>query len=257
VRRLTASATRSRTSIDFFRIVNLATSSSIAASEPLLAFDCAGHGCSAALLAGGEVRAHLAEARSRGHAERLLPLLEEVLAEAALGWEEIQRFAVTRGPGSFTGVRIGLATARGLALASGRPLFALDSFRLYAAMVRERLEPAAWQGRRLLVAIDTRRSDFFVQTFNHDGAADEARAVLPERLAVEFAKERLLLAGDGGARLLAAMEGLDIQLVPGCEMADSRTLARWATAQPAVAAASSAAPLYLRPPQVSFPKDRR
>lgn len=239
------------------RIETLGEASSPRASDPLLAFDCAGNACSAALLVEGRIAGHRAERRGRGHAERLLPLLEEVLSDAALSWNDIQRFAVTRGPGSFTGVRIGLATARALALASRRPLFALDCFSLYAAMVGERLGEAKDWGRPLLVAIDSRRKEIFVQSFFPDGTVDQARTALPEDLAEELRGTPFLLAGDGSAQLVPHLQEGDFQIVPNCDMADSRTLARWAAQQAEGAATPAARPLYLRPPDVTFAKERR
>src|SRR5690606_9429622 len=118
-----------------------------------------------------------------GQAERLLPLLQEVLAEAGLEWRALARLAVTRGPGSFTGVRIGLATARALALAAGRPLLALDGFTVLAAQVREALSEPARRGRSLAVLIDARRADLFLQCFDARGRPLAAPATaLPAEL---------------------------------------------------------------------------
>jgi tRNA threonylcarbamoyladenosine biosynthesis protein TsaB len=226
--------------------------------EPVLAFDCAGSACSAALVAGAEVLAHRRENRSRGQAERLLPLLEETLAAAGLAWRDVRRLAVTRGPGSFTGVRIGLATARALALASGCPLFALDGFSLYSAMVRERMSVEEQQGRPLLVAIDARRSDLFVQAFDaHGQPLEEACSLLPEAVAEKLAQGRWLLAGDGAAQVEPYLAGMEVELVRECTVADSRTLARWAAKQPLSERPPPPAPLYLRPPDVTLAKVKR
>src|SRR5699024_10738918 len=103
---------------------------------------------------------------------------------------------------------IGLATARALALASGRPLFALDGFSLYAAMVEERMDGNARGDRPLCVVIDARRADVFVQTFTADGQPDqEPRALLPEALAEELAERPWLLAGDGAGPLEPLLAG--------------------------------------------------
>ena len=88
----------------------------------VLALDTAGETCAVALAKTGNglsVLARRADAIGRGHAERLMPMIGEALAEAGLAYADLERIAVTTGPGSFTGTRIGVAVARGLALALG------------------------------------------------------------------------------------------------------------------------------------------
>ena len=103
----------------------------------LLGFDTATTACSAALWAGGEVIAHRRIEAGGRHAETLVPMLREVAAEGDTTLAAVDRFAVTIGPGSFTGIRIGLATARGLALALKRPLIGLSTLEVLAAGVPE------------------------------------------------------------------------------------------------------------------------
>ncbi len=89
--------------------------------RPVLAFDTSGPFCAACLLLPDGRVILREEAMAKGQAERLLPLLEEVLAEAGIGWAEVAKIAVGTGPGNFTGVRIAVAAARGLALGLGVP----------------------------------------------------------------------------------------------------------------------------------------
>ncbi len=88
---------------------------------PLLAFDTSAAHCAAALLLPDGRLIQRDEPMLKGQAERLVPMLEEVLAEGGLGWSGLAKIAVGVGPGNFTGVRISVATARGLALALGIP----------------------------------------------------------------------------------------------------------------------------------------
>ena len=79
------------------------------------------------------------EPRETGHAERLMPMIAEVMAAAALEFDQIERFAVTVGPGSFTGVRVGVAAARAFALAATRPVVGISSLEVIAARGRHLL----------------------------------------------------------------------------------------------------------------------
>ena len=95
----------------------------------------------------------------KGQAERLIPLLEEVLAEGGLGWTDLKALAVGTGPGNFTGVRIAVAAARGLALGLGIPAVGVT-----------RLEALAHGlPRPLTVVEDARRGEVYVQDFTVDG----------------------------------------------------------------------------------------
>jgi tRNA threonylcarbamoyladenosine biosynthesis protein TsaB len=120
----------------------------------ILAFDTSGPWCAAAL--GEVVRA---EPMERGQAERLLPLLSEVVAEAGMDWSAVDGFACGTGPGNFTGVRIAVAAARGLAAASGRPAVGVTRFEAVASTVAR---------RPLVVALDARRGESYVQVFAPD-----------------------------------------------------------------------------------------
>ena len=98
-------------------------------SEALvLGFDTSAAHCAAALLSGERLLAARAEEMGRGQAERLIPLIEEVLAEAGHGWAELRRIGCGTGPGNFTGIRISVAAARGLALSLGIPAVGVTTF---------------------------------------------------------------------------------------------------------------------------------
>ena len=98
-------------------------------SDPIiLAFDTSAAHCAAALLRGGHIVASRTESMSRGQAERLMPLLEEVLAEADCTWRDLSAIGVGVGPGNFTGIRISVSAARGLALGLGIPAVGVSGF---------------------------------------------------------------------------------------------------------------------------------
>jgi len=101
--------------------------------EPtILAFDTSAAHCAAALLRGGAIVAARHEAMARGQAERLMPLLEELLEEAGCDWAALDALGVGVGPGNFTGIRISVALARGLALGLGRPAIGVSGFEVLA-----------------------------------------------------------------------------------------------------------------------------
>jgi tRNA threonylcarbamoyladenosine biosynthesis protein TsaB len=127
--------------------------------SPILAFDTSAAHCAAALLLPDRlILRH--EPMEKGQAERLMPLLEEVLAEGGLVWGDLKALAVGTGPGNFTGVRIAVAAARGLALGLEIPAVGVT-----------RLEALAYGlSRPLTVIEDARRGEVYVQAFDHAGA---------------------------------------------------------------------------------------
>jgi tRNA threonylcarbamoyladenosine biosynthesis protein TsaB len=229
---------------------------SIAASGGcLLAFDAAGSACSAAVWAEGRVVARCRERMVRGQAERLMPMIAEVVERSARDYGDFDALAATRGPGGFTGVRITLATGRGLALALDRPLIGVSSFEVAAAAV----PPEASAGRLLAVLIESKRAELYLQAFD---AARRAlmpgRLVAPEDLDQALPPGRLLLAGDGARRALAPLRGCgrDAVLASGPQDCDAAALAALVAERPA-GRPGAITPLYLRAPDVTPPQGGR
>ena len=156
----------------------------------LLAFDTTMGALSVAVLdsASGALHERYAE-MSEGHAERLLPMIVEVMAEAGLTVDALDRIVVTIGPGTFTGTRTGLAAARGLSLATGVPVVGLTSLAAIAAGVQR------VAAEIIVVAMDARRGELFFLL--EDGA--------PELLTISAAAARL--AGLGARSILAIGTG--------------------------------------------------
>ena len=100
----------------------------------------------------------------RGHAEALVPLIAAVMNEAGMAFAELDRIAVTIGPGSFTGLRVGVAAARGMALAAGKPAIGLTTFAALAAPFLE-----VDESRPLLVVIEARHDRVYMQLFGPGG----------------------------------------------------------------------------------------
>src|SRR5215510_13856198 len=103
----------------------------------VLAIDTALHACSAAVLDSDRQAIMASESLTmqRGHAEALMPLIARVMDSAAIEFKDLDRIAVTTGPGSFTGLRVGISAARGLALAAGKPAIGLTTLAAFAATI--------------------------------------------------------------------------------------------------------------------------
>jgi len=196
--------------------------------------------CSVAVLDGGRVLASAREVMARGHQERLAPMAQAVMGEAGLAFDRLERIAVTVGPGSFTGLRVGIAFAKGLALALDIPTVGIGTLEALAADA---------QGLVFSV-IDARRGQLYLQGF------DDGRALMaPDALAAETAAARIAEASQGrpftlvgsGAPLLAGLApGAKIVAAEG---ADARHVARLAAARDP----APLKPLYLRAPDAKLP----
>lgn len=217
----------------------------------VLGLDSAGSQCAVAVLDGERVAAARAEAMLRGQAERLMPLIAETLAAASIAPAALDLIAATTGPGSFTGIRIGLAAARGLALATGRPAVGVGVLDAYAAVV----PPAARRGRTLVVAVESKRDEFYLQAFTAAGAALAPPAqVHPRDLAAWLPSGPLLLAGDAAARLQAQSASHDFVMAPGADSVDAVWVARLGRAQADGGAVAPPRPFYLRTPDTTTPR---
>lgn len=220
----------------------------------ILALDAAGDSCSAAIgRAGADGLAILAEekrAMKHGHAAELVPMLDRVAASAGIALAELDLIAVGIGPGGFTGLRIALATARGLGLALACPVIGISNFRAAAAALpRDLRESAAGD---ILILIDSRRDEPYLARLD---AALQYRAqprfmTLPEIAADIAATPPALVTGDGTGLWPHPFAPQTI-LHPAA--ADARTILGLA-ADPSGAYAEKPLPLYLREADVSKPK---
>ncbi len=166
-----------------------------------MAVDTAAHICGACIFddVDGLVLAQAEEDIGRGHAERLFPLIQTALSKAQLTFEDLDRLGVNIGPGSFTGIRVGVSAMRGLALALDLPLVGVTIF--------EGLADETQIGQPLLVVLDARRDQVYAQLFDRFGRAAQAcKAISPD--------EALRIANQAGAQLTGSGSNILLEAVP-------------------------------------------
>jgi tRNA threonylcarbamoyl adenosine modification protein YeaZ len=212
----------------------------------ILALDTTLGACSAAVARGSELFSAY-ELRNREHAEAIVPMMTRVMDEAGLTYDALDAIAVTTGPGTFTGVRVGVSTARGLALATGLPLIGVTSLEVMAHMALEQLDKAP---DTLGIVVDARRGEVYMALFDCEGEIISDPAALTPELAVDALPQKghVLLAG-GGAGLVASAaltRGLTIETVLPDLQPDAAMLATMALTR--TAQEGPMHPLYLRAP---------
>jgi tRNA threonylcarbamoyl adenosine modification protein YeaZ len=212
----------------------------------VLAIDTALAACSAAVfdLGRGGVLAHESRPMERGHAEALMPMIARVMSEADLEFTDLDRIAVTIGPGSFTGLRVGVAAARGLALAANKPIVGLTTLAAFAAP-----HIASDDRSPLLSVIDARHEQVYMQLVGEGG-----RALIPPRIASVREAARIATAAPtrivGSAAALIHAAWMTGARPPLCVDTTPAPDIDWVARLGAVAADTMASPkpLYLRAP---------
>jgi tRNA threonylcarbamoyladenosine biosynthesis protein TsaB len=214
----------------------------------LLAVDTALGACSVALLDGEKTRIHIFEPMERGHAERLAPMVDEAMKAAHADFDGLTRLAVTTGPGTFTGQRVGLAFMRGLRLALQIPLIGITTLDAMAAAAMDETGQA-----RAAAIHDARREEAYLLLKDGD-AITQSPVVLPFAQAVTRIQAfgACVLAGTGAAQ---ARETLgDDFVLSHIRQPDAVWVARLALTCSAPQEAPG--PLYLRAPDAKLPGGR-
>ncbi|QDO97223.1 tRNA (adenosine(37)-N6)-threonylcarbamoyltransferase complex dimerization subunit type 1 TsaB [Ferrovibrio terrae] len=219
----------------------------------LLGIDTALNACSVAIVDGNAVLACVVSAGGKGNAERLLPLLEQARLQAGIELAQLDGIAATIGPGSFTGIRTALATARALGLALKIPVWGITTTETLAhAAILATAQP----GLATVAVIDAKRDELYIQCYSADGAAlaepqllniADAAGILPPGPAV--------LVGSGSELLMHAARTLsgrdDLRLSSVSPDPDPVLVARIAAGRPRPTVSPS--PLYIRPPDAKLP----
>jgi tRNA threonylcarbamoyladenosine biosynthesis protein TsaB len=160
----------------------------------ILALDNSSMCGSVALVSQGLCLAEYSLSSNTTHSRRLLATIQQLMEETGLAWERLSAFAVSAGPGSFTGLRIGLATAKGLIMATGKPLIAVSSTTTLACQL-------PWTERLICPLIDARKHEVYTAFYRCAPGGMPRRisdiiAIAPEELALRI-KEDVIFLGDG------------------------------------------------------------
>lgn len=212
----------------------------------ILALDTAQNACSVAVMRTHDQSAREFEWRPRGHAEVLASMIERVMGQADMSFNQLDRVAVTVGPGSFTGLRVGIATARGIALAAEIPIIGISSLEAVAANIEQDTK----QALPICVMFDARRGEVYVQLFDADvKALSEPCACAPDKVADILPTQETIAIGSGVELVSQALGEAQAQMLVPSEalnVPDAAILAK--LAQNKEPQSLSAEPLYLRAP---------
>ncbi len=219
-------------------------------ARPILAIETGSRSCSVAVFSGHkDPPVFLHENTDHGHATMLMPMIVQAMAKAGCTYADLDRIAVAVGPGSFTGIRVGLAAALGLSLASGVPVVGISSFLTVADMAA-----AERRNRRLFAVMDSRREEPFLVELDGDlRFIGPPSVVSPDALdALAAAARPLILAGDAPAlSRYAAQDGIQLIRKSPHALAVARLAADTARRYDL-----PPKPVYVRQPDVTMPKQR-
>jgi tRNA threonylcarbamoyladenosine biosynthesis protein TsaB len=219
----------------------------------ILAIDTALDACAAAVLDtnANKLLAHESQAMKRGHAEALMPLIARVMKASGVAFDALDRIAATNGPGSFTGLRVGLSAARGIALAANKPVVGLTTLTAYAApVVSENGE------HPIISAIDARHDHVYFQAVSGNGSSLIRPRVAPIEEALgasRFGPPHLV---GNAAKILSQRWPADAPPPFKVDAQPAPDIAWVAWLGAAVSPNTAPArPFYLRAPDVKPPKD--
>lgn len=195
------------------------------------------------------------ESEPNTHASRITLLIASCVREAGISYSDLQAVSVSAGPGSYTGLRVGLSTAKGLCYALGIPLIAVDTLRALALAMDA--PPGAWRG----AMIDARRMEVYATLI--DGNGEIMLDKTPVVLTTEWAKEvlpagqALVLAGNGAAKSAPVWEGKEVIQTGVLSSARYLIPLAWEQFQKQVFAdLATYVPEYAKPPRVTGPAKR-
>ena len=210
---------------------------------------------SAAVWADGQILSARYELLSRGHAEKLIPMIAEVCEEAGLDVTACGRIGVTIGPGTFTGQRVGLAAARAMRLGTNLQIVGVTTLKAIAAGVDDAAEDDF-----IVSVVDARRGEIYLQVFTRnleEVSKPLVMAMSDAAAEVKALAATCLLVGTGAAIMAPALTqiGVPFRMSDASEQPDARHIARLAASEDATVS-QAPSPLYLRAPDAKLPKSK-
>jgi tRNA threonylcarbamoyladenosine biosynthesis protein TsaB len=221
--------------------------------ENILAFEAADFGLTIALMKGGHI---VGDFRSEDLYEQdavFLPAIEDLLNQHQCAYEQLDLIATTQGPGSFTGVRVALAAAEGLSLASGKPVVAFNVFEWVANTYTSSQRTSA---DTVLVALESKRKDVYCQLFDREGSVlKDPATLLPQEVALYLEHKKSLCIGSG-CHHLASEQNRSLLNFPDYVMPTAADLCSYAKQQVSQFGvyAFPCNPYYLKMADVTFAK---
>lgn len=224
----------------------------------VLAFDTALFSCSVACIdQDRDICIQRSLAMPRGQAEHLVPMISDLLDEAGIQKGDLNLIATTVGPGAFTGLRIGLSTAQGLALSLGIPICGVTTTDALADDFFK--DHSLDKQQKLFAVLETKRKDYYVQVYSHDGRSFlDATSLSPDNLKDHLANSDSIVIGDCTERIRSEFPDITFQSFENYNVLNPATLAELSIQRykdhPQDCILENLQPVYLRKPDVSEPK---
>lgn len=219
----------------------------------ILCFDVSNNNCSVAIALGQEILTFKQELTPSVQAEKLLIMIESALKETNMEYSNIDYLCVTVGPGSFTGIRIGLATAKGIMYASNIKGIAVTNFE--AAFYRLKMQVNDFDSA--IIILNAYRNQLYVQQFFQDGRALDPILMDSSNIKSYLTKQsgNVVCAGSGLKEVYDQIKNIDkLILLPRFPIVRAIHIARFAEEKIKSGEFSAIEPLYIRPPDAIPPK---
>jgi len=221
----------------------------------LLGIDTATTGCSVALMRAETCLAENQTRMLRGHSEALPMMIDTVMKSAGVSFDQLDGIAVTRGPGAFTGLRVGLAAARALALSINKPCIGISTFESLSAETRR--QEVIDADTALIVSIESKRTELFVAIYGSGGAeTSPPSAQRPDEVEIlDESISSVVIVGDASEKIEQALDGkIQTRRIKEIEVPDAKIVATLALQYIEKPELALPTPFYLRAPDATKPK---
>lgn len=216
----------------------------------ILSFDVAGPIGSIAVFKDGQCAQYSENPEKKTHSGKLVPLIEKTLKDSGLTYKDLDHIVTCRGPGSFTGIRIGLATAKGIGLSSAKPVISFTAFEAGYKKCRE----SHPESLPVLVVVDALREDVYCQFFDKDGKPKPPLNLLPQEIHDYVGRGKFILTGTGAMQVQEELFSRGVDFVEVTTPYTAKDLAEMilSLSKESLKALEKTPlePFYLRPPDI-------